>query len=332
MTMTELAQIGYENYYQMLSDPVRMQAYKKAIFQIIKPGDIVIDLGTGTGILGLWAIQAGAARVYAIEKTNAIELAKSIAQANHCQDKMVFMQKNSLQVSLPEKADVLISETLGSFAIDENTLLFTNDARKRLLKENGKILPQGFDIFACPVESKQAYEKIDFWRHIEGLDFSPAFDLFSGKIMIEQINKQCLLSEAKKIASFDLMQDNNPDFHSRHYFPIKKAGKIHGIAGWFTVYLSDNITIDTAPGKAITHWKQAFFPFRESIDVIKNDVLDWSVKISGTQPDSDDCKIHYQYRCTQLKNETQSPNKKTGRNDPCPCGSGKKYKKCCLAV
>lgn len=21
-----------------------------------------------------------------------------------------------------------------------------------------------------------------------------------------------------------------------------------------------------------------------------------------------------------------------GRNDPCPCGSGKKYKKCCLAV
>ena len=26
------------------------------------------------------------------------------------------------------------------------------------------------------------------------------------------------------------------------------------------------------------------------------------------------------------------PEPKTGRNDPCPCGSGKKYKKCCLAV
>jgi uncharacterized protein YecA (UPF0149 family) len=23
------------------------------------------------------------------------------------------------------------------------------------------------------------------------------------------------------------------------------------------------------------------------------------------------------------------PRKKVGRNDPCPCGSGKKYKKCC---
>ena len=24
------------------------------------------------------------------------------------------------------------------------------------------------------------------------------------------------------------------------------------------------------------------------------------------------------------------PDGKVGRNDPCPCGSGKKYKKCCL--
>ncbi len=332
MTMTELAQIGYDNYYQMLSDTVRMQAYKKAIFQTVKPGDIVIDLGAGTGILGLWAIQAGAARVYAIEKTNAIELAKNIAQANHCQDKMVFIQKNSLQVSLAEKADVLISETLGSFAIDENTLLFTNDARKRLLKENGKMIPQGFDIFACPVEAKQAYQKIDFWRHIDGLDFSPAFDLFSGKIMIEAIERKNLLSDAKKIASINLLQDNHPDFYSRHYFPIKKSGTIHGVVGWFKVCLNDNIHINTAPGKPLTHWKQAFFPFRESIDVIQNDVLDWSIRVSGTQPDSDDCKIHYQYRCTQLKKEFQSADKKPGRNDPCPCGSGKKYKKCCLAV
>jgi len=27
--------------------------------------------------------------------------------------------------------------------------------------------------------------------------------------------------------------------------------------------------------------------------------------------------------------EPTSPDRKVGRNDPCPCGSGKKYKKCC---
>ena len=27
-----------------------------------------------------------------------------------------------------------------------------------------------------------------------------------------------------------------------------------------------------------------------------------------------------------------NPTRDIGRNDPCPCGSGKKYKKCCLAA
>jgi preprotein translocase subunit SecA len=27
--------------------------------------------------------------------------------------------------------------------------------------------------------------------------------------------------------------------------------------------------------------------------------------------------------------KSQAPGQKTGRNDPCPCGSGKKYKHCC---
>ena len=27
-----------------------------------------------------------------------------------------------------------------------------------------------------------------------------------------------------------------------------------------------------------------------------------------------------------------NPNRNVGRNDPCPCGSGKKYKKCCLVA
>ena len=31
----------------------------------------------------------------------------------------------------------------------------------------------------------------------------------------------------------------------------------------------------------------------------------------------------------QFNTDTQAVSNKVGRNDPCPCGSGKKYKKCC---
>jgi preprotein translocase subunit SecA len=31
-----------------------------------------------------------------------------------------------------------------------------------------------------------------------------------------------------------------------------------------------------------------------------------------------------------LKKAMKRTEKKIGRNEPCPCGSGKKYKKCCM--
>lgn len=336
MPESSLAQQGYEHYYDMLSDKVRMQAYREAIFKVVKPGDVVVDLGAGTGILSIWAVQAGASKVYAIEKTNAIELAKEIARANHCLDKIEFINKNSSDVELPEKANVLISETLGSFGIDENTLKFTIDARQRFLLEDGVMLPQSLDLFVAAVEDAEVYEKIDFWRHIPDIDFSPAFDVFSKKIMVESVNAKGLLSNTASIGHIDFMTVLENQFEARQYIPIIHAGSIHGVAGWFTVKLCDGIEINTAPDKEITHWKQAFFPFQKPVRVIVGDVMDWKVSVTEKELNSDDTRISYEYRCTQLINESaltpgsEISNKSVGRNDQCPCGSGKKYKRCCM--
>ena len=332
MPDTSLAQQGYEHYYSMLSDKVRMQAYREAIFKTVKPGDVVVDLGAGTGLLGIWAIQAGASKVYAIEKTNAIELAKVIAQKNNCLDKFEFINDNSMNVSLSEKADVLISETLGSFAVDENTLLFTNDARDRFLKDQGSIIPQSLELFVAPIDDAEVYDKVDFWRNIEDIDFSPAFDLFSKKIMVESVNPKGLMSQPVSLGCIDLMTSTENSFQTGQYIPITQKGWLHGIAGWFTAELCEGIEINTAPNQQLTHWKQAFFPFDKPIQVINGDVLDWKVNVAEKELNSDDTSISYQYRCTQLINESidSTLSKSVGRNDPCPCGSGKKYKKCCM--
>lgn len=67
-----------------------------------------------------------------------------------------------MDVDLAEKVDVILSETLGGFAVDENTLLFTNDARDRFLKEGGWIIPQSLELFVAPVCDEKNYNKIDF--------------------------------------------------------------------------------------------------------------------------------------------------------------------------
>jgi Arginine methyltransferase oligomerization subdomain/Ribosomal protein L11 methyltransferase (PrmA)/SEC-C motif len=332
MIDSSLAQQGYEHYYGMLSDKRRMQAYRDAIFKTVKPGDVVVDLGAGTGLLSIWAVQAGAKKVYAIEKTSAIELAKEIAQANDCADKIVFLNENSVDIELPEKANVLISETLGSFGIDENTLQFTIDARNRFLFDDARMIPESLELFVAPLDDKTAYNKLDFWRHIQGIDFSPAFELFSKKIMVESVNAKGLLAKPVAFGRFDFTKITNSEYQERQYIRIEKAGVIHGVAGWFNVTLCDGVEINTAPDQTQTHWKQAFFPFQDPVEVIAGDVLDWIVRVAAKHENSDDTIMQYDYRCTQLKNETKGsvPVTDVGRNDTCPCGSGKKYKKCCL--
>ncbi|HFD81199.1 MAG TPA: methyltransferase domain-containing protein [Gammaproteobacteria bacterium] len=327
--MFQSAQVGYDHYYRMLSDRVRMEAFRSAIRRSVRPGDTVVDLGAGTGILGIWALQAGARRVHAIEQTEAIELARQIARANGVEDRIEFIRANSLEVELPEPADLLVSETLGSFALDENLLRFLPDARDRLLKPGGRLLPGAIRMFVAPAEAPQSYAKVAFWRDRPGgVDFSPAFDLFAGKIMVEGIRPAQLLSAPAELEPVDLAGWQGDGYQWRGYLQMRRAGTVHGMAGWFEAELAGE-TLSTAPDRPATHWKQAFFPFREPIRVVRGDVLDWAVEVGGLGPSSDHTRIDYRYRCTQLANEAQAG--KPGRNAPCPCGSGRKYKKCCGA-
>ncbi|MEE9414925.1 MAG: 50S ribosomal protein L11 methyltransferase, partial [Acidimicrobiales bacterium] len=74
---------GLSEHEEMLSDHVRVNTYHAAIHNAVKPGDVVLDLGTGTGLLAFMAVKAGAAKVYAVEHSDFIDVAREIAQHNN---------------------------------------------------------------------------------------------------------------------------------------------------------------------------------------------------------------------------------------------------------
>src|SRR5207253_9352317 len=90
---------------RMIADRVRTPAYARAIAATVGPDNVVVDLGTGSGLFGLLACQAGAARVYAIESDPVIEVARELAIANGFADRITFLHADSRAVSLPERAD-----------------------------------------------------------------------------------------------------------------------------------------------------------------------------------------------------------------------------------
>src|SRR5689334_21760480 len=122
----------------MLHDKVRVHALERADQETVTPGDIVIDLGCGTGLLSLFALWAGAKRVYAIESGDVAALGAKVFRANGVADAVQLIQARSDRVELPEKADVL----LGYVAFDEGMLQAFVDARNRFLRPGARIIPR----------------------------------------------------------------------------------------------------------------------------------------------------------------------------------------------
>src|SRR2546426_1700324 len=121
------------DYGAMVADRLRTDAYAQALRQAVRPGSVVLDIGTGVGIWALLACQFGARRVYAVEPDDVIQVAREIAAANGYTQRIEFIQNMSTQVTLPERVDVIVAEIHGVLPLFRQSAVSIADARRRLL-------------------------------------------------------------------------------------------------------------------------------------------------------------------------------------------------------
>jgi len=260
--MLDIDAAGIIDFHQyMLADTGRTESYQKAIAQTVRPGDVVVDIGTGTGILAFFACQAGAQRVYAIERGPAIELARQICTRNGLQDRVVFLNEPSYSAILPERVDVIICEILGSIALQGGILGLLIDARKRMLKEGGRVIPQSLELFVVPVEVPKMQGGIDIWKQdLYGFDFSAIRPFAVNNFHNFKCDPQNFLSEPKPLGSIPFADAENAYVKGTAAFAATRSGVMHGIAGWLSLELMAGITISNSPAEPNVHWGHAFFP------------------------------------------------------------------------
>lgn len=253
----------------LLSDSIRTRTYQRAIEANVKEGDIVIDVGTGTGILALFAAKAGAKRVYAIEPTGIIDLAKQIAKKNYLDGQIEFIKAKAEEADIPEQVDCIVSEWLGVFAVQENMLPSVASMRDRFLKPKGKMLPETVNLFLSLVEDRKLYdEKIGRWeKQVYGLDYTDFASCQANDIHISTFAPDNFLSAPIKIINIDMKHTKNSNFKVRKRFKIVRNGICHGLAGWFQAVFPDGIVLDTGPDHPLTEWWQSFFPIAEPVQV-----------------------------------------------------------------
>ena len=161
---------------EMLKDQVRTRTYQMAILnnRHLFEGKIVLDVGCGTGILSMFAVQAGAAHVYGVDCSGIIESAKRIVKDNGMEEKITLIKGKIEEIDLPVKeVNIIVSEWMGYFLLYEsmlNTVLF---ARDKWLKPGGVIFPDKAVMYISALEDEQMkYERIDFWENVYGFNMS----------------------------------------------------------------------------------------------------------------------------------------------------------------
>ena len=252
-------------YHRTLSaDRVRNNAFARTLKAVIRKGETTVaDIGAGTGILALMAARLGAREVFLYEAAEVASVAAKVLKANRARN-CHLMPFHSTEMVDPPRVDVVVSETLGNYPLEENTIETLNDARRRFLKSDGVIIPARLEQFVSPVVSDRIHRELCAWENIGfDLDLSPAMQMSLNNIYVRTLAVKELLDNGRRTKMWDAIDFTKQNRSARKgeaVWRLSRTTTIFGFATWWAVELVPGITLSTAPDAPRTHWEQLYFP------------------------------------------------------------------------
>ena len=276
-----MSQSELEEHRRYLADDRKVDAYRRALAEVVGPDDVVLDLGSGTGLLGYLACDAGAASVVAVDVGDIVSLARRIAADNGYADRIRHVKAASVAMDLDEPADVAVCDQIGGLVHDAGVLRFFADARRRLLAPGARLVPASFRIHAAPVTFDQGRDAVDFWStRPAGFDVSAGRDTAANTEWRYEVDPEVVtrLAQGSELAAF--AADADVPIGGTATFGVTESGRFDGYLGWFEAQMSPSVTLPNDPWspERFGRWCN-FYPLEAAVAVEPGARIELSIDI-----------------------------------------------------
>jgi Ribosomal protein L11 methyltransferase (PrmA) len=272
---------------RMLHDERRTGDYLAALGAAVRPDDVVLDIGTGSGVLAIAAVKAGARHVYAVEASDIADAADRVFALNGVRDRVTLIPGWSRQIELPEPADLLVAEIIGNEPLEEEILETTLDARRRLLKPGARMIPRALTLFVRPLVLPDAEirqrtfgrQALDRWRALYDIDFTPLLQAaIPGPTHTvtegEVVGTWPQAGPPVELSTIDLETFDEPSLHVSTDVFVDPPGLVNAIALTFRAELHTEIFHTLDPWRwPASSWATSVWVLPDPVEVSAESVL-----------------------------------------------------------
>ena len=278
-----------EYHRTLLADRVRNDALYAALKTLIRPGETTVaDIGAGTGFIGLLASQLGAREIYLYEQAAVAGVAEAVLKRNNARN-CRLIPFSSREVSDPPRVDLVVSETLGNYALEEDIISTLNDVRRRFLKPGGVVVPASLTQHMAPVVDGRVQNELTIWDEVGyGLDLAPAKAMSLNNAYVRTLAPSELWQSGRSAIAWDRVdftKENRTSRKGEGRWIAETATAVYGFALWWTTELAPGVSLSTAPDAPRTHWEQIYLPLLEPLQMAPGEAVTATVR-SRSSPET----------------------------------------------
>ncbi len=262
------------HYQRMFADPLRGGRMSAALRSLVRPDDIVLEVGAGPGHLAVIAAIAGARHVYAVETSEFVGLGAELAALHGVSDRITWKHADVRDIELPERATVLVADLRVSHAYFGDGIAVLNDVRRRLCVPGVRELTRRDVHFVAPCELPPDRPWLaEVSPH--GVDSTPVLRRIArSERGLSEFKSEWLLGEATQWGELPYAIDAPVDADAKVSWQASRDGTLNALVIWFDAEFADGQWLTHGPDQPMLPWGRQRLPIVDPIPVVRGDRID----------------------------------------------------------